>query len=515
MNSFFKTLLITLFSISAAFSLNAKDTFSNSGSEYDLVYIKPSAQLSEFYARALSEPILGFYMAHIAKQYDKLFQDPSVQNKPLKDRNHRLYIFNPDNKKDTMFQMDVRVYSPSMVGDRYNRMIIIRPYDKVKRPCVLYTHGNSGDMEFWANYYLIGAASMLQRGYAVAFYENYNNSIFNSKGATDNSYKEWVKKNLEDNTKNNPIDHVLHRGHYLLYQYAYAAQTYLTYIADEYDIDKSALFTAGFSAGGLASMQLTFGRPERNFKHPVFAMSGPYNDRVFKDIPDRRIPIKGVFSGGAGLQDASVKGSYFGQYLDKDHQDKVVVMAHGMEDPLAPVNRGPALWSRFVDTIKLLGPVSLHDQMNKLGIKNYAFINCVGGHGIYLYPATTGDKSGVFKNLAPFSYNSKTLSNDDFFKNVPLYQIYLYYQQMDKIMDYVSGVFTKAYRKQPLNKPSAIYTWEPNQFTVPLNNVIQDWEPRPQFCKLQNAVLEEFLPELYPQNLHPFAIYIQEFLKKK
>lgn len=474
------------------FNSSAEASYPYFDIEKDRMYITGNEHLSEFSSQALSGPILSLYMVHAAQKYFQLFNDSNINQLPLQDRAATIYVHAPDNELDTLYQIDLRIYSPSYVGRRYNRMVIVRPYDQKKRPCVLYTHGNNGNLNTWYNYYLIGAASMLQRGYAVAFYENYNNSDFNSKSKSDLVYRDWVHNNLADTSQSISEDHVLQRGHYLLYQYAYAAHTFLTYVADEYHLDKEMLFTAGHSAGGLSSMQLTFARPEKNFKHSIFEYCGAFDSRTYKEIPDERIPIKGVLCSAAGLQDETVQGSYFGKYLDEGHQDKVVVMVHGLEDPLAPVDRGPALWGNFVDTVKMLGPLSLHPKMNDVGIKNFSFINCIGQHGVYMYPATANDRGGVFKNLAPFSYDQDTLKDEDFITDISLYQVYLYHQQLDKKMGDVAKIFSLMYHQQSIDLPSAIYTWRPNDYFTPIDSLQLNWAPKPTDCSVNGALIENF-----------------------
>lgn len=461
--------------------------------EKDRLYVPASERLSVFNAQALSSAALSLYIAHAAQKYGELLNDPSLTRLPLEDRHIRIYVTHPTIPSDTLYQIDLRIYSPSYVGRRYNRMLIIRPYDDIKRPCILYTHGNNGNLNTWYNYYLAGVADMLQRGYAVAFYENYNNSFFSNNSNSDILYKDWVHKNLADSTQNIAPDHAIQRGHYLLYQYAYAAHTYLTHIAAEYNIDERMLFTAGHSAGGLSSMQLAFARPERNFRHPLFEYCGKYDSRKYPDIPDQRIPIKGVLCSAAGLQDDNVQGSYFGSYFDEEHRDKVVAMIHGANDPLISVDYGSGLWGGFVDTVKMLGPLKLHPLMNSFGIKNFTFINCIGQHGVFMYPATSSDNSGYFKNLAPFSYDYMNLTDEMFFSDTALYQIHLHNQQLHHMMSYIAQIFSGIYQEETIEIPSAIYTWQPKEYTTIIDTKRLNWIPEPTDCGIEGAKIEDFI----------------------
>lgn len=483
-------ILISCWSICTSFS-QEKQAYIDIDTEY--LYYPPNDQLSKTSSQILSGPILSLYMGYAAQKYGEILNDSSLSNIELKDRSVRIFVVNPTNESDTLYQIDLRIYSPSKVGRRWNRMVIIRPYDKVVRPCILYTHGNSGNLNTWHNYYLIGVSEMLMRGYAVAFYENYNNSFFTSSNATDVVYKTWVHENLMDSTQVLPEDHILQRGHYLLYQYGYAAQAYLSYIAQAYHIDENMIFTAGHSAGGLSSMMLTFADPKKNFQHPIFEYCGPYDIRNYPDLNVKRIPIKGVLSSAAGLQDDQVKGSYFGNYINEGNSDKTAVMIHGKQDPLAPVDYGKALWANFVDTVKMMGPLSLHSKMNESGIKNFSFINCNGKHGVYNYPNTSTDNSGLFRNLDPFSYDADMLKDSDFNLDTSFYQVQLFQQQLTKIMGNVAAVFSNIYQNKTIDLPSAIYTWHPNEYLPKADSLglILDWTATAKACGI-DAKIEDF-----------------------
>lgn len=488
MKSFIVFIFITCWGIYSSFSQEVQ-SFVDIDSDY--LYYSPNENLSKEFSQALSGPVLSLYMGYAAQKYGEILNDSALSNIDLKDRAVRIFVLHPVNENDTLYQIDLRIYSPSKVGSRWNRMVIIRPYDKVVRPCILYTHGNSGNLNAWSNYYLIGVTEMLMRGYVVAFYENYNNSFFSFANASDPIYKKWVHQYIVDSTKNLPEDHIIQRGHYLLYQYGYAAQSYLSYIAKDYQIDENLIFTAGHSAGGLSSMMLTFADPKKNFLHPIFKYCGQYDSKNYPDLKTDRIPIKGVLCSAAGLQDDRVEGSYFGNYLEESNSDKTAVMIHGKLDPLAPVDYGKALWSNFVDTVKMMGPLSLHKRMNESGIKNFSFINCKGAHGVYNYPSVYNDNSGVFKNLAPFSYDANTLKNEDFNEDINLYQIQLFQQQLTKIMGNVAEVFSSIYLNKPIDLPSAIYTWEPKEYLPKADAFGLDWTATPIQCGI-DAKTEEF-----------------------
>lgn len=459
--------------------------------DYSLNYGPLHDGLDTMSAQSLSAAAISLYMAHAAQRYGELISDSVQLTLPLKDRSSRLYVVNPVDETDTLYQIDCRIYSHRGVGWRYNRMVIIRPYTKEVVPCILYTHGNGGNLNTWMNYYMTGAPSFIHRGYAVAFYENFNNSFFTANSLTDPVYRQWVHNNLADSNYVLPEDYSLQRGYFLLYQYAYAAQVFLNYIADDYHLDKNQLFAAGHSAGGLSSLMLSFADPSENFQHPLFKYCGAYDNRVHPNMPRGRMPIKGVLASAAGIPD-DVEGSYFSDFVSNGDPDLKVVMIHGAKDPLASVDYGPALWSRFVDSVKLMGPLTLHKRLNDVGIQNYAFINCSGEHGVFTYPRAITENSGVFRKLSPFSYDYDGL-NDEFFRtDTSLRQIQLHYQQMDSIIRNVAQVFARVKKGQAINLPSTIFTWSPSNMSLPIDLDVSVGYPVATDCKIEGASLERF-----------------------
>jgi|GEM_PF-4389778 len=449
--------------------------------------------LTAFNAYTISSAMISANLAQAAQMYSRLLTDSLYPSVPLEDRFHTTYITNPVSG-DTLYAIDLRIYSPAGVGRRYNRMLIIRPYDTEIRPCILYTHGNSGNLNSWNNYYMIGIPAMVQRGYVVAVYENFNNSFFtNALAGNDEVYKNWVHQHLEDSLVAEPADHLLQRGHYLLYQYAYAAHSYLSHLADTYKIDKTALLAAGHSAGGLSTMMLSFGDPETNFRHQIFEKAGAPKSRVFSSIVNADcIPIKGVLCSAAGLPDVNVPGSYYGTFLGEQDSDKTVLMIHGVKDVLAPVDYGPALWATPADTVKMMGPVSLHPALHEKGIRNFVFLNCLGEHGVYMYPYTVQDQGGTFTHLSPLSYDPGILRDPDFLQDEKLRQLVLYQQQMDQIMGYVAEVMAAVAAKQPIYNSSAVYSWATNAYEIPVTSSTGNWNFIPAECGIPGAKTELF-----------------------
>lgn len=456
------------------------------------LFFPPSENLSAENAAALSATVLSVYLSATATSYSLLLADSTQTDLPIEDKIWTNYFVSPVTG-DTLYQIDLRLYSPELVGRRYSRMLMVRPYDKVVRPCILYTHGNQGSLQSWVTYYFLGVPDMLQRGYAVAFYENWNSLQHIAPiNAGDPIYKQWERDNLEDSLIAGSDDKTLQRAHYLLYQYAYAAAAFVNDVSDEYYIDRNKIFTAGHSAGGLASLMLTFAKPGVNFQHPIYEKVGGAAAKAYPGLSMDGMSIRGVFSSGAGLPDGSVEGTYTGEFFDKDDAGKVAFMIHGKNDPAADLSYGPGLWTNFVDTMKLMGPLTLKPLMDAKRIRNYTLVNCLGEHGVHMYPFTAQDGGGRFIRLSPISYRYEDLSDAIFETDTVLQQLVKYQQQLELMFRAGASVFADVVEDKALQIPSSVYSWQPDNYKIPMVPDGMSWKYVPASCEVPGAKAESF-----------------------
>jgi hypothetical protein len=456
------------------------------------LFFPPSETLSPENAAALSATVLSVYLSATATSYAMLMADTTQADLPIQEKVLTNFFVSPVSG-DTLYQIDLRLYTPVRVGSRYSRMLVVRPYDKVIRPCILFTHGNQGNLQSWVTYYFLGVPDMLQRGYAVAFYENWNSfqhiALIN---AGNPIYKQWELDNLEDSLVAGSDDKTLQRAHYLLYQYAYAAAAFLNNKAGTYGIDRNKIFAAGHSAGGLASHMLSFAKPGFNFQHPIYEKVGSAASKAYPGMSTEGLSIRGVFSSGAGLPDGNVEGTYTGNFFDRSDANKVVFMIHGKNDPAADLSYGPGLWANFVDTMKLMGPLTLKPLMDANRIRNYTLVNCIGEHGVHMYPFTAQDAGGRFIRLSPISYQYDELSNVRFEKDTVLQQLLKYQQQLELMLRAAASVFAEVVEDKALQVPSAIYSWHPDNYRNPMLPDGLSWKYVPASCEVPGAKAEYF-----------------------
>lgn len=477
--------------VSAQFTPSFSDTFNYHAVNKNMLLVPANPELNEQNAYAVSSMLISVFLASTANSYNILLTDSAQSDVPLQDKIYRNYITSPITG-DTLFTADLRIYSPERVGRRFCRMLVVRPYDNIERPCILYTHGSSGNLQTWVTYYYLGIADMLQRGYAVAIYENWNSfqhiSLLNGG---DVVYKNWDNQFFGDSAVLVSDDNAIQRGHYLLFQYATAASDYLEYVAPFYQIDIRQIYAAGHSAGGLSAMMLTFA-DDQNFNHPIFQKVGDHRAKSYKNLTKRSYEMKGVLCSGAGLHDPDVTGTFTGKYFGNEDEDKVVMMIHGKNDPAADVYYGPGLWGNFVDTVKLMGPLSLHPVLNQFGMKNYVLINCIGEHGVFSYPFTENDGGGRLQYVLPQTIPYKTLTDADFAKDTALFQLTLYGHQLIMMLEATAELFSFNINDRVINTPSAVYSWTTGNHQRPISLNIPDWYFIPSDCDIPGALTDYF-----------------------
>lgn len=489
--SFLSLLLSVLLEVQGSNELSFNAEYDLSGLNTRSFLVPPHENLNEEKAYAVSSALMGAFLSQLSNEYANLLSDTAQSGFPLKDRLVRRYFTSPVSG-DTLFYADLRIYSPVLVGRRYNRMLIIRPYDDEERPCILFTHGSNGNLQTWVTYYFLGVADMLFRGYAVAFYENWNSfQHISTLNGGDVVYKEWENANFGDSLVIYSDDNAIQRGHYLLYQYAKAAHNFMGEVAPAYSILPDQMFAAGHSAGGLSSMMLTFA-DEGNFNHELFLQIGDHQAKTFPELNLNKLPIRGVLCSGAGLHDPSVSGTHTGNYFSETDKNKVVMMIHGRNDPAANVNYGPGLWGNFVDTVKLMGPLSLHPIMTDLGIRNYSLINCIGVHGVHSYPYTSTDRGGRFQLVMLQNIPFTKLTDENFVKDTSLHQLLLFSQQIGMMCQAAASLFAIHLGGETITLASGIYSWITPDYKDPFDKDIYDWKYVPQECGIRGARVEYF-----------------------
>jgi len=461
--------------------------------------IPTDASLSVENAYVSSSLHISYALEQLSVKYNQLFTEGNAAQ-PLSEKKVATTI-NAVSGEAAVYLAEMRIYSPVMVGNRFNRMLIIRPADGANHPCILVAHGSRVSFNSWATFLMLGIPDYLMRGYAVAIYEEWNST--QHMGQLDEkipAYTAWENAVFGDLYTANAAgvendDVALQRAYFLSLQYAHAAATFLVANAGEFNINAGELFSSGHSAGGLASLMLAFADSAINFDSPSIRRIGTYGACTYEEMKQQQYSIRGVASSGAGLPDHTSPGIYTGKFIDPSEQGKVVVMLHGKNDPAAPVNNGPGLWNGPVDSLRLLGPLSLKKELEKNGVVNYSLINCTGEHGVYGYPLTAEDNSGRFKNLNPALIDFPDMTNLSM-DETPLHQLLLYCQQVWDMQWVVAGAFYNVINDSSFRVPSSVFSWKTGNYSNPMGPGIYDWHFVSSSCGIDHAAAEKITGDI-------------------
>lgn len=270
-------------------------------------------------------------------------------------------------------------YTPFDVrwGDQTFRlkMIFVRPDDQVVRPCVILSPGNGADFHNWYNYLSLGVADYVSRGYAVAFFENFNNIYFNNA----------VLANSAAST-NLPVFQDPELPFYALYQFSMAAGHFVRGNASALKVNPEQLFSGGNSAGGFSAYSLTLADGE-NFTHPVFNVLGSHTDKVWPNYITSDVDIKGIGIIGSGLFLPSAK---MGDLIDSDDDLLTSVLWHGSKDHLIHMGCCANTPCNEDNGLTVCGALSVGERLCDAGLPNEVNIVCEGGHRAIVPLMNTG-----------------------------------------------------------------------------------------------------------------------------
>lgn len=255
------------------------------------------------------------------------------------------------------------------------RMILVRPDDQAQRPCVLLSPGGGGDLNNWYNYLALGVADYVSRGYAVAFYENFNNRYVMEAAAAFPA--------AETNLPVVPNDE---SAFYALYQFARAAAHFVAGHADEWNVRPHQLFAGGNSAGGFSAYALTLA-DENNFTHPTFDALGSKTDKVDPAFVNSPYSILGMGILGSGMFRPD---ALMGDLIDPDDQLSCAVIWHGGQDASIHLGCCESTPCNNENNLEICGAVEVGDRLCAAGIAHEVRVNCEGGHIVIASLLNTG-----------------------------------------------------------------------------------------------------------------------------
>lgn len=336
---------------------------------------------------------------YIDTAYEKIIIDPIEENlyhMSLMDYQLTIYdsLFTPSNaytylnrpiKRNGLKFLKV-AYSKrhiDTVTETNIRMLVIRPDDTIKRPCIFFTNGAGATINTRNNIYFPVMADLALRGYCVVFYETGSSDFFLRLALNPLRNFLYPKCLVDPNHSNLPTE----KKFYINFQLGYAAAKYIIKHANDKDIkaDTSNFFTYGISLGGYNALALAFARNGRNFirndittfeylnpPNPVFGGDTSYNGYlklVKKDCNDGNynVNIKGVAAGSGALDSI-----YSGKFIENNIAQRKIptILYYGSLD-------------QTITKFDNVGATrDLKKDLNNASIPNRLVVNCTGYHPI-------------------------------------------------------------------------------------------------------------------------------------
>lgn len=245
------------------------------------------------------------------------------------------------------------------------RMIFVRPADNVLRPCVLLSPGENADFENWYLYLALGVADYVSRGYAVAFYENYNNRRVLDAVESSATYPPATNLPVFDDPE---------QLFYAAYQFGLSAAKYTAHHAALLKINTNQCFAGGASGGGFSAYALALAQTA-NFQHPIFNALGAADDKTFPYCKATPVSIQGIGILGSGLFFDSPKMGLF-----TANPNLAAVIWHGKNDTDINLRCCPSTPCANGDNLSICGGLETGERLCDAGVRVQVFINCPGGH---------------------------------------------------------------------------------------------------------------------------------------
>ncbi|MBP6811821.1 MAG: T9SS type A sorting domain-containing protein [Saprospiraceae bacterium] len=318
------------------------------------------------------------------------------------------------------------------------RLIFVRPDDQIERPCIILSPGTGGDMDNWYHYLGNGVADYVSKGYAVAYFENWNTKKFLAAVKANPT----AASNLPLTTDPEAVE----LPFYALYQFANAAAKYVVGNSNTLKIKTNQLFAGGNSGGGFSAYSLAL-VDEDNFTHMVFEPLGSKSHKVKPEYVNEGYTIKGLGIIGSGLFLPEAK---MGDLIDPGDSNLRAVLWHGGDDHQIHLDCCPNTPCDENGLLTICGAVEVGARLCEAGIQASVNVNCPGGHLVVC------DEINV-QQIPP--------TNAAFVLG-PLRRAVQ--QQMDIQLN-ITTVFKKIIDQEPASSCN-LQCWKPKDYPIPLGN---------------------------------------------
>lgn len=306
--------------------------------------------------------------------------------------------------------------------DSFVRMLIIRPDDTIKRPCIMITNGaNSlmGNTENVLYQFYPLLSEMALRGFVVVFYESLSNDLSIISNLTPSNYPCSYKGTLGSDPTENKRN--IERNAYANFQYGVAAYNYIlndsrkSIVNRIINADSTEINAVGFSMGGFTSLMLAFSRHGVNYTNYyrdfyVNCSSTLVSDNNFTKLcttPNATsdINIKSVVSVSGGLPDSA--GAFFTTVGGVQPRKIPALLMYGRYDNLVGYNNNLINYSFPAFTID-----AVRKSLKGIGVPTKLYVNCNGNHPYYTdFSSSASNKFGTSAGMAMSGADYISLNN--------------------------------------------------------------------------------------------------------
>ena len=315
-----------------------------------------------------------FTMLDLVKEVKTLFLDtiPSPPDKVIGD-----------------YRLVKRDFTSQKVGGEHFSWVLIRPNDEVERPVISITHGGKSGDAAHSTVLSLGVLDLVQRGYAVVFYQSATSRNGNNVEAI--SEANFL---LECQYDWSPDDEIvcLQQAVYFRSQLSLAALQFTKSQSAAYNLSADLQYAMGFSGGGISTLYSSL-MEEGDFDNDIITSLGRQNK--YSLFPDTELSLKAVatLSGGM-IGDGSSSYLLGNKIFQNMATDTRYLLLHGQDDNAVLPERGPLGWSNPEAAIpgsEIVCALGLDEIFKANNVPSKAIINCSGDHNLMTFPCDSNE----------------------------------------------------------------------------------------------------------------------------
>ena len=298
-------------------------------------------------------------------------------------------IPSPPDKVIGNYRLIKRDFTNQKVGGEHFAWVLIRPDDEVERPVISITHGGKSGDASHSTVLSLGVLDLVQRGYAVVFYQSATSRNGNNVQAI--SEANFLPECRYDWSPDDDIV-CLQQAAYFRSQISLAALQFTKSQSDAYNLSNDLQYAMGFSGGGISTLYSSL-MEEGDFDNDIITSLGRQNK--YSLFPDADLSLKAVatLSGGM-IGDGSSNYAFGDKIFQNMATDTRYLLLHGQDDNAVLPERGPLAWSDPAAAIpgsEIVCALGLDEIFKANNVPSKTIINCSGDHNLMTFPCDANE----------------------------------------------------------------------------------------------------------------------------